>query len=143
MGVSEVQSSESDVLDVEDARFLSWLDTCLRHEAIRSAKRYKRIENHELLVLNRDLSEDAEEGITELIQMISSDADTLAEVEQNIVIQDALSLLTPQQQVIISATVLEDRTAQEVADNLGITKQAVSQMKRRALKRLRKWLMQD
>ncbi|MCS5697286.1 sigma-70 family RNA polymerase sigma factor [Desulfofundulus thermocisternus] len=69
--------------------------------------------------------------------------DTLMEVEDMAFLQEALSLLTPQQQKVITAIVLEERTEQEVAIELGMSQPAVHQMKARALKRLRKHFVDE
>lgn len=73
-----------------------------------------------------------------MLDTVAATNDTLAEAEDSMVIQEALSLLTPTQQKVIVATVLEERTEQEVANEMGVSKQAVNRMKERALNKLRK-----
>jgi len=117
---------------------MAWFITGLRHEAIRLAKKQKRLREHELLILNSPLSQDTEDEETEKLDTIAAADDILAEVENSLFLQEALSLLTPQQQKVITAIVLEERTEQEVAIELGMSQPAVHQMKERALNRLRK-----
>lgn len=102
------------------------------------AKKHRRLLEHELLILNDLLSQDAEDEMTEMLDTIAAPSDILAEVEDTVFLQEALTMLTPQQQKVITATVLEERTEQEVAEELGMSQPAVHQMKERALNRLRK-----
>jgi RNA polymerase sigma factor (sigma-70 family) len=107
------------------------------------AKKHKRLQEHELLILNDLFSQDAENETTEILNTVAATDDTLTEVEDSVFLQEALSLLTPQQQKVIKTTVLEGRTEQEVARKLGMSQPAVHQMKARALKRLRKHFVLD
>ena len=114
---------------------MSWFLIGLRHEFFRLAKKNKRLQVSELLILN-DVNADDE--LTEMLDRVAAPDDIQAEVEDKIFLQEALALLTLQQQTVITATILEERTEQEVADELGMSQPAVHQMKERALKRLRK-----
>ncbi|MEW6698602.1 MAG: sigma-70 family RNA polymerase sigma factor [Bacillota bacterium] len=122
---------------------MAWFITGLRLEAIRLAKKHKRLQEHELLILNDLLSQDAEDEATEMLDTIAATDDILAEVEDSVFLEEALALLTPQQQKVITATVLEGYKEQEVAEKLGMSQPAVHQMKERALKRLRKHFVLD
>jgi len=122
---------------------MAWFITGLRYEAIRLAKKHKRLQEHELLILNDLLSQDAEDGTAEILDTIAAPDDTLTEVEDSVFLQEALALLTPQQQKVITATVLEGRTEQEAAEQLGIAQQVVNRLKARSLKRLRKHFVLD
>jgi len=65
--------------DLEEARVVAWFVTGLRHEAIRLAKKYKRLREHELLILNARLKEDAgSDSIAEMVDTVASTTDTLA-----------------------------------------------------------------
>ena len=120
-----------------------WFMTGLRREAIRLAKKHKRLREHELLILNDPISQDAEDESTEMIDTIASSNDVFLEVEDSVFLQEALSLLTPQQQKIITATVLEGRPENEAAIRFGMSQPAVHQMKERALKKLRRHFIED
>jgi len=106
-------------------------------------KKYRRLREHELLILNDRLSQDTEDAMTEMLDTIAAPDDTLSEVEASVLLQEALALLTPQQQKVIIATVLEGQTEREVAEQLGIAQQVVNRLKARALKRLRKHFVLD
>ncbi|WP_051618280.1 sigma-70 family RNA polymerase sigma factor [Desulfofundulus thermocisternus] len=122
---------------------MAWFITGLRHEAIRLAKKQKRLRERELLILNDLFSQDAEDEETERLDTVAAICDTLTAVEDSLFLQEALSLLTPQQQKVIKATILEGHTEQEVAAELGMSQPAVHQMKERALKKLRKHFVLD
>ncbi|WP_422449159.1 sigma-70 family RNA polymerase sigma factor [Thermoanaerobacterium sp. DL9XJH110] len=128
--------------DLEEIRITAWLLTGLRHEANRLVRKQKHLREHELFILNQKINDDAGNEIVELIDTIADKTDTLAEAEDRIFILEILSLLTPRQQKVIKATVFEDLTEKEVAENLGISQPAVSVIKNRALKKLKKHLSQ-
>ncbi|NLO89391.1 MAG: sigma-70 family RNA polymerase sigma factor [Clostridia bacterium] len=81
-----------------------------------------------MLILNDLLSQDSEDEVTIRLDTIAVTDDILVEVEEMIFLQEALSLLTPQQQKVITATVLEERTEQEVATEFGMSQPAVHQI---------------
>ena len=122
---------------------MAWFITGLRHEAIRLAKKHKRLQDHELLILNNRLSQNMEDDATEMLDTIVDTNDALMEIENSIFLQEALSLLTPKQQKVIRATVLEGQTENEVAIKLRISQPAVNQMKERALNKLKKHFVLD
>ncbi|MGS0763623.1 sigma-70 family RNA polymerase sigma factor [Syntrophomonas curvata] len=129
--------------NLEEARILAWFITGLNHEAIRLAKKYKRLREHEPLILNSPMSQDYEDEVTDMLDTIADANDIFLEVENSIFLQEALSLLTPQQQKVITATVLEGRPENEAATRLGISQPAVHQMKARALNKLKKHFVLD
>ncbi len=122
---------------------MAWFITGLRHEAIRLAKKHKRLQDHELLILHNRLSQNMEDDATEMLDTIVDTNDALMEIENSIFLQEALSLLTPKQQKVIRATVLEGQTENEVAIKLRISQPAVNQMKERALNKLKKHFVLD
>ncbi|WP_018132300.1 sigma-70 RNA polymerase sigma factor region 4 domain-containing protein [Effusibacillus pohliae] len=124
-------------LSLEEARIAAWFLTGLRRETARLARRQNRVRQHELLILNQRLHADSEE--TEMIDQIAAANDTPAEMEDLISLEEVFKLLTFPQQAVIKATILEGTPEQEVALQMGTTKQAVNRMKGRALRRLRKY----
>ncbi|MCL6476786.1 MAG: sigma-70 family RNA polymerase sigma factor [Peptococcaceae bacterium] len=129
--------------DLEDVRIMAWFITGLRHEAARLVKKHKRLQERELLILNDLISQEAEDEATEMLDTIAAPSDTPSEAEDSAFLKETLALLTPLQQKVITATVLEERTEQEVAEKLGMSQPAVHKMKGRALKRLRKYIVLD
>ncbi|MGH2330623.1 sigma-70 family RNA polymerase sigma factor [Thermoanaerobacter mathranii] len=122
---------------------MGWFLAGLRHEAIRLVKKNKQIQKHELLILNARLKGDDEDEETEMIDNIADTRDTFMEVENLIFLQEILSLLTPKQQKVIKATILDGYTEKEVSADLGISQSAVHHIKERALKRLKKHFATD
>ncbi|MEW6425583.1 MAG: sigma-70 family RNA polymerase sigma factor [Bacillota bacterium] len=129
--------------DPEEAQIVAWFQIGLHREATRLAKKQKRLRDHELLILNELVSKEADEEGTKILATIPAPTDVCAEVEDTLFLQQALSLLTPQQQVVITMTILEGIPEQKVADEMGVTRQAVNRIKLRALKRLKKMFRSD
>lgn len=63
---------------------MAWFLTGLRHETIRLAKKHKRLREHELLILNNLLSQEAEDKMTEMLDAVAGTDDILAEVEDSV-----------------------------------------------------------
>lgn len=78
-----------------------------------------------------------------MLNTVNPPADLLAEVENRLILQEALALLTPLQRKVVAATVLEGVTEQELAGEMGVTQQAVSRIKERALDKLREYFVLD
>lgn len=95
---------------------------------------------HELFILNEQVSRNADDEKVEVIDTLSSPQNSFDEAESSIFLQETLSLLTLQQKKVITATVLEGKTEYEAAKRLGMSQPAVHQMKERALNRLRNHL---
>ena len=116
--------------------------TVIENAAKKIAKKQARVREHELLVLNKQIGEDADDSATEMIDTIASSNNTSAKAEESAFIQDALALLTPLQQKVVLSTVLHDQKEKEVAEELGISQPAVHHIKRRALQKIRKHLIE-
>jgi len=128
--------------DPEEARIMTWFSKGLRHEWMRLGKKQKKQQLHELLILNRKITNNGNE-VTEIINTISCDANTTSEAIQTVFIEDMLSQLTSQQQAVIVSTVLNDVPEKDVANEMGVSQPSVNKMKHRALKQLRKYLLLD
>jgi len=124
--------------DVEEAKLVAYIETCLRNEANKLSKKQKLVQANELLVLNQAISADAVDEKLEMIETIPSNDDDMEELESNITIQYALSLLTKHQRMVIEATILDGISQKEVALKLGISQPAVNKIKGRALCSLKK-----
>ncbi|MEW6663009.1 MAG: sigma factor-like helix-turn-helix DNA-binding protein [Bacillota bacterium] len=91
--------------------------------------------------MNQRLRDDAaSEEVAEMVDTVAADAYTLAEVEQKLFVEERL---TPPQRKVIQATILDEVTEQELANKMGVSKQAVSRIRERALNRLRKYFVLD
>lgn len=116
--------------------------TGLRHEVTRLAKKHRRLKKHELLILD-EFNQNTGDESARIIDTIAANSNTAAEAENSLFLQEALSLLTPEQKKVILATVLEGVTEQKAAKELGMSQQAVNRIKKRALNRLRKHFIMD
>lgn len=126
-------------LDPEDARLLSYFTTVIENATKKLGKKQQKLKENEMLTLNQRISEDIEDVATEKVDMLISKNDTLKQVEQSLFIEEALSLLTPQQQKVIITTVLKDQKERYVAEEMDISQQAIQQIKKRALNRLEEY----
>ncbi|GEO25516.1 hypothetical protein AAC03nite_13010 [Alicyclobacillus acidoterrestris] len=71
-----------------------------------------------------------------MLNCIATTSDTAAEAIGNTFVNDILSLLSRKQRIVVFETVIEDVPERVVADELGLSQQAVHRLKIRALKRL-------
>jgi len=93
--------------DPEEARAIAWFLTGLRHEAIRLTKKYRQMDKHELLLLNGPASQSTDPDKLTMIDVIPAAVDVPGEAEGMVFIQEALLLLTPQEQRVVQATILD------------------------------------
>jgi RNA polymerase sigma-B factor len=100
------------------------------------------LDEHELLILDEPTDPDLPEQ-SSVLDLIAAAVDVAAAAEGSLLVQDALSLLTPLQRAVIETTVLEEETEGEAAVKLGISQQAVHKVKERALRRLRNYFALD
>lgn len=129
---------------LEEAQIISWFLTGLRHEAIRLAKKHKKMRQQELFILNEQVRNDhGDDDFCFMSDRLIADSDTPAEAEERIFLHEAFLLLTALQKRIIVETILEGATEMEIAKRMNISHQAVSRIKERGLKRLRKQFVLD
>ena len=78
-----------------------------------------------------------------MLDAIPALVDVPGEAENMVFIQEALLLLTLQEQRVVQATILDGFTERDVAKELGVSQPVVHRMKERALKKLRKHFVLD
>ena len=108
----------------------SWLIKVIYAKAADYHRKARRLRQHEELILN---SED-ERG-RELIDRVSSTSS--AEDFSNVEVHLWLDSLPEQERDVLIGLILRDQTEQEVAREMGISRQSVSRHKQRAIQRLR------
>lgn len=116
---------------------ITWIATGIQREGYRLAKRRKRLYCHECLILNAPATADGEE----LINRISATCDTAAEAEDDIFLEETLSLLTWKQRIVIFETVIEGIPENVVAREFGLSQQAIHFLKVRGLRKLKTHLL--
>ncbi len=129
--------------DPEEARINAWFLVGLRHEAIRLVKKYRKLENHELLILDGPTAQNFDDEVFAVVDTVPASVDVSSDAEEMVLIQEALSLLTQQQQKVIRATILDGLTEREAADKLSLSPSVVNRLKKRALNRLKKYFILD
>lgn len=76
-----------------------------------------------------------------MLDAIPALVDVPGEAEGMVFVQEALLLLTPQEQRVVQATILDGFTEREAAKKLGISQPVLHRAKERALNKLRKALV--
>jgi RNA polymerase sigma factor (sigma-70 family) len=74
-----------------------------------------------------------------MLDAIPAAVDVPGEAEGMVFVQEALLLLTPQEQRVVQATILDGSTEREAAKELGISQPVVHRAKDRALNKLRQY----
>lgn len=143
--ILDVSSGESDAhdFDPEEARAIAWFLTGLRREASRLAKKYRQLDEHELLILNCPVPQSADSDELTMIDAIPAAVDVPGEAEGMVFIQKALSLLTPQEQRVVKAAILDGFTERKAAKELRVSQPVVHRVKERVLNKLRKHFVLD
>lgn len=129
--------------ELKEKKIFSWFLTGLKNEYIRLGKRHQLRQKQELLILNEFIFNDSEDHVTERLNHIAALNNTSRDVEDSLLVEYALSLLTPKQQKILVETIMNERTEKEIAQKLGVSQVAVHRMKERALKKVRKHFIKD
>lgn len=112
----------------QEAQIVTWVAIGLKHEAIKLSKKRNRIQSKELLILDDPM-------LTTKQPLVSCSFAP----EDDLILRDALSLLTKQQQRVIWGLLIGINEC-EMAEIMGISKQAVNRIKHRALTKIsRNW----
>jgi len=131
------------VFNPKEARAIAWFLTGLRREAIRLTKKYRRLDERELLILNGPVDQNADSDELSLIDTIFAAEDVPISVVDAVFIQEALSLLTSQEQTVVKATILDGFTERETARELGVSQPVVHRIKSRALNKLHHFVLDE
>lgn len=122
-----------------ESRFLAWIATGMRHEAIRLSKRNRRRNKHELLILDRPLTNpnNPSEHYGSMTDLIPTVSDTQQEVENRLLTGGALRALTESQRKVIIGVIVQGHTERTIAQSMGISQSMVNRLKHAGLKRIR------
>lgn len=134
-------------IHVRKLQLLSYFSRILYFESQRYDKKIRRNNNLYQLVLDKDTN-DGEGRIVDLIQdetigedlelIASSDFTYLEAIFEDKQLHNIVSNLNQKQKDLIHSLFVENRTEEEVAKQLGITKQAVNKAKNQALKKIKR-----
>ncbi|MBS3968481.1 MAG: sigma-70 family RNA polymerase sigma factor [Clostridia bacterium] len=103
---------------------------------------HKQIKEHEILILNKPVSTEENNG-QEMIDHIVGSIDVEMEVEKSLFLTEAFSLLTPKQRTVVIANILLGISEKEIAKKMKVSQPAVHGHKEKALKKLRKHFTSD
>ena len=90
----------------------------------------------QVISLSRPVGDDGDE----LVQFVTESCVTEAEVGKNLIaagLREILGILSPRERRVLELRFLEGLTQQEVGERLGVSRQRVDQIEKRALRRLR------
>lgn len=134
-------------IHVRKIQLLSYFSRVLYFESQRYDQKVRQRNSFCQLILDKDLNEDD----VRMVDMIpvsndfqvatSTDAACLEEFFEDEKLCLIIYNLTPKQKNIIHALFLENQTESEVAENLGVTKQAVNKVKNQTLKKIKQEYM--
>ncbi|HHW26701.1 MAG TPA: sigma-70 family RNA polymerase sigma factor [Firmicutes bacterium] len=122
-----------------DPRFLAWIATGMRREAIRLSKRNRRRYQHELLILDRPLTnpDNPSEYYGSMADLIPAPDDTQQEVEDRLLTDSALRTLTESQRTAVIGVIMRGHTERTIAQSMGISQSMVNKLKHAGLRRLK------
>lgn len=92
------------------------------------------------MILNCPVTQSIDGDKLTMIDVIPAAVDVPGEAEGMVFVREALLLLTPQEQRVVKATILDGFTEREASKELGISQPVVHRAKERALNKLRKVL---
>ncbi|TEB07697.1 RNA polymerase sigma factor SigB [Pelotomaculum schinkii] len=95
------------------------------------------------MLLNGPVTQNTDSDKLTMLDAIPALVDVPGEAADMVFSQEALLLLTPQEQRVVQATILDGFTERDAAKELGVSQPVVHRMKERALKKLRKRFVLD
>lgn len=110
-----------DNLTPHETSFISWLETTLKYAALHLSIKHHKQREKELLILNAPVFEDDEEEMIHYIE--DENVNVAEEAIDDLVIQEALSILTEKQRKVIVDKFFYGYTESEIAQKMGISRQ--------------------
>lgn len=109
---------------ITDEQIVSFIEKGMAHEYIRLSKKKRRIKNMELLALDESMAKESCEE----------------DIEERIMVRQALKRLTPLQRKILIRLVVNGEKEKDIAKAIGVTQQAISNIKIKALAKMKRYL---
>lgn len=119
--------------------FVSYLNSRISGRSLRLKKKWYKLSEKELMVLNGPLNSESQVRNQEVIDQ-TPDRSVLSLDEQvlnKVAIQNAMKHLTQKELIIINRLFWEQKSIKEVCDELGISKTAVFKSRRNALNKMK------
>lgn len=133
-------------IHVRKIQLLSYFSKVLYFESQKYDKKVRRINSVNQLILDKDVNDgegtlldliESENPIDELVFVTSIDPEDLEFIFEDKTLHEIVSKLSPRQKVILHLIYVKDWTENEVAQRLGVTKQAVNKTKNQSLKKIK------
>ena len=93
--------------------------------------------SYQALSVDHSIEADSDGSTVTLLDKVGSEDDGFERVDQRLVLDRVLHVLTERERLIIQHTFLENLSQKEAGDQLGISQMHVSRLQRRAIKKLR------
>lgn len=129
--------------DIEEARIVSYIETGIKREAYRLHRKNNKINNAELLILDKPLNAD-DSNNSELmpLDIIPSD-DSIDGLIDELSFEQLLSILNTHEKIIVRLTIKNGVPQKQIADMLGMSQQTVSKYKQRAFRKLKEYILHE
>lgn len=99
--------------------------------------------SYSALSVDHPLEVDSDGGTVTLLDIVGNVDDGYEKVNQRLVLERVLHVLTKREKAIIQCTFLDNLSQKETGEKLGISQMHVSRLQRRAIKKLREAILND
>lgn len=99
--------------------------------------------SYQALSVDRKVEADSEGGTVSILDLIGNNDDEYESVNQKMLLEKILPILSEQEQSILKCTFFENMSQKETGELLGISQMHVSRLQRRSLKKLREAIPLD
>ncbi|HWO76793.1 MAG TPA: RNA polymerase sigma factor SigB [Bacillus sp. (in: firmicutes)] len=99
--------------------------------------------SYQALSIDRTIEADSDGGTVTLLDLVGKPDDGFEKVQQKLVLEKVLHVLTERERLIIQYTFLENLSQKEAGEKLHISQMHVSRLQRRAIKKLQEAISAD
>lgn len=99
--------------------------------------------SYQALSVDHTFDSDSDGGTMTLLDIVGNEDSGYEKINQKLVLEKVLHVLTEREREIIQSTFLENLSQKETGDKLGISQMHVSRLQRRAIKKLREAILSD
>jgi len=132
-------------------RILTYLSNMIYYNAINYDRKIKKDKDREMLILDKPLKEDGEEGVTHKDVLCQTNSDLISAIAGETISEhveekdlfEAIQTLTSKQQEIINYKYIFGLKNKEIAEMLGNSPQNISAIHQRALRKLKNYLEKE
>ncbi len=128
--------------DIEEAKIVNYFKTGIQREAFKLYRKNSVIRQNELLILDKPINYSDADHLLIPLDIIPSD-DNIDDLIDELSYEQTLSILNNNERIIVKLTIENGVPQRQIAARLGISQQTVSKYKRRALKKLKEYILHD